>query len=153
MSKHETWRTRKFWADHGGLLIEEFHAISSDAKRNIGKRLIDGIIVLGEPTSIQTGGTHQFEGKDLIIIQTKPGRLGMYLMGQAYFSREIMRRFSPRSLRTIALCGAQDIEMASLCVVAGIEVFVIPDDEFLESERPLVSQKQEAEQDVHGNTH
>ena len=148
MSKHETWRTRKFWSNHGGLLIEEFHAISSDSERNIGKRLIDGIIVLGESTSIQSGGTHQFEGKDLIIVQTKPGRLGMYLMGQAYFSREIMRRYSPRSLRTVALCGAHDLEMEALCADAGIEVFVIPDAEFLDFEHPLVSQKQEAEQDA-----
>lgn len=143
MSKHETWRTRKFWSNQGGLLIEEFHAISSDSKRNIGKRVIDGIIVLGETTSMQSGGTHQFEGKDLIIVQTKPGRVGMYLMGQAYFSREIMRRYSPRSLRTVALCGAHDPEMEALCADAGIEVFVIPDDELLESEPPLVSKKQE----------
>lgn len=49
MSKHETWRTRKYWDGVGGLLIEEFLAIRKDGDKNIAQRLIDGIIVLGEP--------------------------------------------------------------------------------------------------------
>ena len=27
MSKHETWRTGKFWESIGGLLIEEFEVV------------------------------------------------------------------------------------------------------------------------------
>lgn len=127
MSKHETWRTRVYWREVGGLLIEEFHAIKADKEQNVGKRAIDGVIVLGEPKAIQTGGAHDFQGKDLIVIQTKSGRLGMYLMGQAYFSREIMRRFNPRSVRAVAICGRTDAEMVALCSQADIEVCTIPD--------------------------
>jgi hypothetical protein len=81
MSKHETWRTRQYWKTVGGLLIEEFLAIPSNNKEDIAKRLIDGIIVLGEPNKIQSGGSYDFTDKDIIVVQTKANRLGMYLMG------------------------------------------------------------------------
>ena len=74
-----------------------------------------------------TGGRHEFKGEDIIVIQTKTGRLGMYLMGQAYFSREIMKRYHPRSIRTVAICGVSDPEMEAFCERAGIEVCVIPE--------------------------
>ena len=129
MSKHETWRTRKYWESIGGLLIEEFLAIRLNRKDGIGKRLIDGVIVLGEEKNIQIGGQHDIEGKDVIAIQTKSTRLGMYLMGQAYFSREILKRFNPKSIKTVAICGEGDPEMGKLCKEFGIEVVVIPESE------------------------
>ena len=150
MSKHETWRTREYWRDVGGLLIEEFHAIKGDKKRDVGKRAIDGVIVLGEPSATQTGGAYDFQGKDLIVIQTKSGRLGMYLMGQAYFSREIMMRYNPRSVRTVAVCGRPDPEMETLCSQADIEVCVIPDSSRPIAEDYLEPSNQNAEQDGAG---
>jgi len=81
MSKHETWRTRKYWESIGGLLIIEFYATPLNRKDGIGKRLIDGVIVSGEENNIQIGGTYDLAGKDVIAIQTKAKRLGMYLMG------------------------------------------------------------------------
>ena len=56
--------------------------------------LPDGIIVLGELRRIQIGGSFNFSNKDIIVIQTKAKGLGMYLMGQAFFPREIMKRYS-----------------------------------------------------------
>jgi len=50
MSRHETWRTRKYWESNGGLLIEEFLAVRrADGQ---GKRCLDGLIVLGEEKRI-----------------------------------------------------------------------------------------------------
>ena len=46
MSQKETWRTRKYWSKTGGLLIEEFLAVNGS--KTIGKRPLDGIIVLNE---------------------------------------------------------------------------------------------------------
>ena len=91
MSKHETWRTRKYWESIGGLLIEEFLAIRLNRKDGIGKRLIDGVIVLGEEKNIQIGGQHDIEGKDVIAIQTKSTRLGMYLMGKHIFLEKFLK--------------------------------------------------------------
>ncbi len=126
MSKHETWRTRKYWESTGGLLIEEFRAIKGDNGAGIGKRHIDAIIVLGEETNRQVGGQYDFTGKDIIVVQTKGSRLGMYVMGQAFFSREIMKRFNPRSIKTVVICAAGDAEMESLCQLHDIEVVIYP---------------------------
>jgi hypothetical protein len=38
-----------------------------------------------------------------VIVQTKANRLGMYLLGQAFFSAQLMRRFHPRSVESVAL--------------------------------------------------
>ena len=43
MSKHETWRTRRYWNRVGGLLIEEFVAVKGG--KDIGRRPVDGVIV------------------------------------------------------------------------------------------------------------
>ena len=126
MSKHETWRTRQYWQSVGGLLIEEFLAIPLDRENGTGKRLIDGVIVLGEtPPSTQKGGRHDFTNKDIIVVQTKAGGLGMSLMGQAFFSKEIMQRYNPKSIKTVALCGKGDLELEKLCRKHDIEVVVI----------------------------
>jgi hypothetical protein len=53
----------------------------------------------------------------------------MYLMGQAYFSREIMKRFIPRSIKTVVLCGKGDTEKEKLYKEADIEMVLIPDSE------------------------
>jgi len=127
MSKHETWRTRKYWEDVGGLLIEEFIAIHQNKDKSTGKRLLDGVIILGEPKAIHADNTFDLEGRDIIVIQTKADKLGMYLMGQAYFSREILKRYNPKSIKSVAICGKDDSEMKRLCTEADIEVVVYPD--------------------------
>jgi len=129
MSKHETWRTRKYWESVGGFLIEEYRAISPERSKGIRKRHIDGVIVLGEANGIQIGGEYCLEGKDIIVVQTKSAPLGMYLMGQALFSREIMERFNPRSIRTVAICSVIDPEMEKICNKYDIEVVEIGNDQ------------------------
>ena len=127
MSKNETWRTRKYWRSVGGLLIEEFKAIPLNREGNTGRRLLDGVIVLGEKQRRQIGGKFDLKGKDIIVVQTKSNRLSMYLMGQALFSREILKRYKPKSIRTVAICGKGDPEMENLCKKNNIEVVVIPE--------------------------
>ena len=53
----------------------------------------------------------------------------MYLMGQAYFSREILKRFNPKSIKTVAVCAKGDPEMEKLCKKFDIEVVVMPESE------------------------
>lgn len=123
MSKHETWRTRQYWETIGGLLIEEFVAVK--AGRGQGKRPIDGIIVLGEETRIHDGNTYDISGKDVIIIQTKSSRIGMYLLGQAYFSKFLVEKLGPNSIKSVAICGDDDIVIGQLAREHGVEVVVI----------------------------
>lgn len=127
MSKHETWRTRKYWQNVGGLLIEEFIAV--EGNKNQGKRALDGLIVMNEDKAIHDGNTFDIEGKDVIIIQTKRGRIGMYLLGQAYFSIYLIKQLNPKSIKSIAICGRNDVVMEELAKLHGIEIVVISDEE------------------------
>ena len=129
MSKHETWRTRKYWESVGGLLIEEFMLVAKGRDGRQAQRLLDGLIVLGEEKKLSNDHSHSIEGKDVIAVQTKANRLGMYLMGQAFFSRELLKSFNPKSIQTVAICGKGDEKMDRLCKEQGIEVEVIPEEE------------------------
>ena len=129
MSKHETWRTRKYWGNVGGLLIEEFVAINGT--QNQGRRLIDGVIVLNEKNSIYSGNNYNLEGKDVIVIQTKSSRIGMNLLGQAYFSRLLIQMHNPKSVKSVAICSRNDAIMERLAKKHNVEIVVIPDIEEL----------------------
>lgn len=50
-------------------------------------------------------------------------------MGQAFFSRELLRATQPASIKTIAICGKGDDVMAALCEKHDIEVVVMPENE------------------------
>lgn len=63
-------------------------------------------------------------GKDIIVVQVKAQRLGMYLMGQALFSKELMKPFDPKSIRTVALCNKDDSILRPLAEAHGIEVVI-----------------------------
>ena len=125
MSLHETWRTRKYWGTIGGILIEEFVAV--DGNKEQGRRPIDGIIVLGEKKAIHSGNKFDLKGKDVIVIQTKKGRIGMNLLGQAYFSKFLIKKHSPRSIKTVAICGRNDKVMAEFAEKHEVEIIVYPE--------------------------
>jgi len=125
MSLHETWRTREYWKTIGGLLIEEFVAVDGNSEQ--GRRTIDGIIVLGEKKAVHTGNKFDLKGKDVIVIQTKKGRIGMNLLGQAYFSKLLIKKHSPRRIKTVAICGRNDKVMAEFAEEHEVEVIVYPE--------------------------
>lgn len=109
MSKLETPLTRKYWRKIGGTLIEEFPIVKYS--KTAAPRWIDGVIIRGGERRIaKRTETDLVKGKDVIIVQTKDGRLGMYLMGQAVFSEELMKRFNPKpkSVKAVALCTEDD---------------------------------------------
>ena len=122
MSKRETPLTRKYWQSIGGTLIEEFPAVTKGDSNS--RRLLDGVVILGEENRIAKASEVDIEGKDIVVIQTKVNRLGMYLMGQAFFSRVLMKTFKPKSIKTVAICGKDDTVMRDLCKEFDIEVVV-----------------------------
>lgn len=125
MSRHETARARKYWERIGGLLIEEFQVVPKKKNTGKGKRIIDGIIVLGEEKRIQIGGTYDFTGKDIIIIQFEKEHKGMQFLGEAFSSREAIMRYQPKSIKTVAICSKHDEELYRLCEEFDIEMVVI----------------------------
>ena len=122
MSKRETPLTREYWQSIGGTLIEEFPAVTKGDSNS--RRLLDGVVILGGENRIAKASEVDIEGKDIVVIQTKVNRLGMYLMGQAFFSRELMKTFKPKSIKTVAICGKDDTVMRDLCKEFDIEVVV-----------------------------
>ena len=109
--------------------MEEFMLVAKSRDGRQAQRLLDGLIVLGEEKKLSNDHSHSIEGKDVIAVQTKANRLGMYLMGQAFFSRELLKSFNPKSIRTVAICGKGDEKMERLCKKQRIEVVVIPEEE------------------------
>ena len=126
MSKHETWRTRQYWNRVGGTLIEEFIAVKGSKQQ--GKRPLDAVIILGEKKEIHPGNYTDIKDKDVIVVQTKRGRLGMYLLGQAFFSRELLLSHGPNSVKSVAVCGRGDDVMQKLADKFEIEVVIIPEE-------------------------
>jgi len=62
------------------------------------------------------------------VIQEKAHRLGMYLMGQTLFSTQLMKRFKPSSVRSVALCMKDDSVLRPLLErYKGMEMVVMDD--------------------------
>ena len=113
MSKLETPMTILFWHQVGGLLIEEFVVVRRTASQ--GQRLIDAVIVLGEKKRrLPRGAEFDLAGRDVIAVQSKHRQLGMALAGQTVFSKELLKRFKPRSIRSVAVCTADDAVLRPL---------------------------------------
>lgn len=112
MSKHETPLTRRYWKSVGGTLVEEFLAVSRAA--GVGQRLLDAIILPAGPHRLARSSEVELKGQDVIVVQTKASRLGMYLMGQALFSAELIRKFQPASVKSVIVCTADDLVLRPL---------------------------------------
>lgn len=125
MSKLETPMTRWYWQQVGGTLIEEFCAVRRT--RTCGPRLLDGVIIRGGEFRIARQSEISVEDRDIVVVQTKAERLGMYLMGQAFFSAQLMKRFRPRSVASVALVAQDDDVLRPLFEqYEGMRVVVCP---------------------------
>jgi len=63
-------------------------------------------------------------GRRIVVVQAKASRLGMYLLGQALFSRDLMAEFKPKSIETVAICTKGDARLEQLALQHGIRVVV-----------------------------
>lgn len=124
MSKLETPMTRRYWERVGGTLLEEYPVVSRGP--GVGQRLIDAVIIVdGDHRIASPEERVSLDGHDLIVVQTKAYRLGMYLLGQALFSRVLIEdRFGPKSVRTVALCAVDDAVLRPIAERYRIEVVV-----------------------------
>jgi hypothetical protein len=119
MNQLETPMTRRYWERVRGTLLEEYR---------VGRRRIDAVILEDGDHRIASqveSDSLNLDGHDIAIVQTKL-RLGMSLLGQAFFSRELIKdRFAPRSIRTVALCAIDDADdLRPIAKRFGIEVVV-----------------------------
>ena len=114
----------KYWEKVGGTLILEFPAVKQT--KETGPRRLDAVILPNGPRIKAGWRDVSLKGQDVIVIQAKAHRLGMYLMGQTLFSAELIKRFEPASIRSVALCAKDDaILRPMLECFNGMEVVVI----------------------------
>ena len=134
MSKLETPMIRRYWSEIGGTLIEEFPAVRRTPTN--GRRLLDAVILPNGETRIADHREVSLEGQDVIVVQAKAHRLGMYLMGQTVFSAELIKRFKPASVKSVALCSKGDSELEPLLApYPDVEVVVMAEKEKTAAER------------------
>ena len=129
MSKHETPMTRWYWQHvlKQGTLIEEYVAVDKAGDDSNARRLMDGLVIMSGPFEISDDVHQHITDKDVVIIQSKNKRLGMSLMGQTLFSRGLILKKKPKSVRSVALCREDDKEMHALLLAhPGMEVYICP---------------------------
>jgi hypothetical protein len=116
--------------------------ISNDPRRQeFGRRFLDALILPNRrtneryrwrdaPEDVRNGKA--LNGKRAILVQASDGRLGMYVMGQALFSRHLMekwfrsREVEPKSLRSVIVCTDGDLllDLEPLLKRYDLELFV-----------------------------
>ena len=110
----------------GGTLIPEFQVVARSA--TAGRRLIDAVILPNRPKGQAHWREVNVNGEDVIAVQAKAHRLGMYLMGQAVFSAELLRQqFRPKSVCSVILCALDDSVLRPfLSRFPDVQVVVLP---------------------------
>jgi len=108
MSKRETPMTEGFWLVHAnGAYIPEYCLVRRGV--DCGARLADAVILPDEPHRRATTRDYpDLIGRNVIVVQTKASRMGMYLMGQAVFSARLVMAKGAASVRSILLCTRSD---------------------------------------------
>jgi hypothetical protein len=125
MSKHETAMTEGFWQSQAsGLFFAEYPLVRRSADR--ATRLVDGLILPDEPHGRGNWRDYlSLAGRKVIVIQTKTGRMGIYLMGQALFSARLALTAGAASVRSILLCHHSDNALLPLLKPFGeVEVWL-----------------------------
>ena len=108
MSKHETPLTERFWQTcANGAFLPEYPLVRRGSE--CAQRLVDAVILPDEPHRRASVIDYpSLAGRNVIVVQTKCGRLGMYLMGQALFSARLALTCGAASVRSILLCRFSD---------------------------------------------
>jgi hypothetical protein len=129
VSLNETPITRWYWREilKKGTLIEEYVAVERAEDDSNAPRFMDGLVILDGPFEISNDVKRDICGKDVVVIQSKNKRLGMHLMGQTLFSRELILAKGAKSVRSVAVCRKDDKVMRMLLLAHNdIEVVLCP---------------------------
>ena len=133
MSKYDDPLIFEYWEKEGGTLCKGFRIVHEGETH--GPRTLDAIILPDGPKKMVPGRDISLRDQDVIVVQAKPGGdkrgkkykpycLGMYLMGQTFFSAELVKLHRPRSIRSVALCKKNDSILGPLLVSTGKKIGV-----------------------------
>jgi hypothetical protein len=109
LSKLETPMTEGFWRSvvRKGAFLPEYPLVLPGKDRSC--RRADAVILPDEPDGLARFSDYpSLTGRNVIVVQTKAKRMGMYLMGQALFSARLVLEQRPASVRSILLCYKTD---------------------------------------------
>ena len=108
MSKHETPLTEHFWTCCcPGTFIPEYKLVRKT--KDQARRLVDAVILPNEShCRASYADFPSLIGHDVVVVQTKASRLGMYVMGQAVFSARLAMSVGARSVRSVILVTKSD---------------------------------------------
>lgn len=98
MSERETPITERYLTSVSGAPVEEFLLVAGAP--GTARRRVDAVILpQGEARRIDLGGRRAvaIAGQEVVLVQAKANCLGMSLLGQTLFFRELIARFEPRS--------------------------------------------------------
>ena len=78
-------------------------------------RWADAVILPDEPhRQASVSDYPSLVGRNVIVVQTKIGRMGMYLMGQALFSARLALAAGATTVRSVLLCHRSDAALLPL---------------------------------------
>lgn len=106
--------TEGFWqAEARGAFIAEYPLVFRAEDQS--PRRVDALILPDQPHGRAHFSDYPYiSGQHVIIVQTKTGRMGMYLMGQALFSARLALAAGAASVRSILLCHKTDAALLPL---------------------------------------
>lgn len=116
--------TRTYWRTVGGTLILEYPLVRAKRGEREARR-VDGLICHDGPTQEAklSDGYQSLAGRRVTVVQTKLGRIGMYLLGQARYSADLARALGAEVVATVAVCEANDTALAPFAERDGIIVW------------------------------
>jgi hypothetical protein len=128
MKSRESVITEEFWKNElgaQGTLYKEFPAV----KREQGvqsPRWLDGVVVSGDPSDVKKHVGRSLDGQDIVIIQAKATPLNAHVFGQALLSQDLIQmRWSPKSIRSVLLCTADDPDLRPITnEFPGVEIHI-----------------------------
>jgi hypothetical protein len=122
-----------YWRQVGGTLLDRYTLVEASATTD--HQRAHGVIVTGGAQRRVTRGAARrlsLRGAEVIIVHTTPG-LGMYVLGRAYFTRQIaLASRAPASVRSVVVCRHDDSVLRPLAEGRGIEVEQLMSDDGVE---------------------
>ncbi|WKZ61362.1 MAG: hypothetical protein QY309_07700 [Cyclobacteriaceae bacterium] len=86
---------------------------------------MDGLFIHGYEKIDNNDRTAHIHDRDIILIHEYPGKCNIKVLGKAAVTKAIIRRFKPKSDRSVILCGNADSYYKTLAKSLGIEVIVM----------------------------
>ncbi len=140
MSKREDLLINEYLKEKkiGGTVVWEFRM--TQGSKSSGRRFLDALVVANRrsneqyrwpdaPEDLRSGKA--LTGQHVILVQASDGRLGMYVMGQALFSRLLMEKWcrphqvQPKSMKSVVVCTAGESDLEPFLKRYDIELFVV----------------------------